>query len=245
MNEITIKTQKALDSLIKKRLTEPTYIRLDGKTFEISKNTENGIYLACGSSQVTACGSSQVTACDSSQVTAYDSSQVTACGSSQVTAYDSSQVRACGSSITVHALLHNAILINQTGEDIRINRLHPSAQVIAQPIWLHTKASFLDIYPADENGFVTLYKVTKADGCDHHTGKIKYEGIVECPDWVDNPDQQCGNGLHLSPLPELALGYHQGPVKKCRVHIDDFSVYPRDITKVRCRRVEVIGVVDK
>ena len=213
MNEITIKTQKALDSLIKKGLTEPTYIRLDGKTFEISENIENGIYLACHSSQVTACGSSQVTA--------------------------------CGSSITVHALLHNAILINQTGEDIRINRLHPSAQVIAQPIWLHTKASFLDIYPADENGFVTLYKVTKADGCDHHTGKIKYEGIVECPDWVDNPDQQCGNGLHLSPLPELALGYHQGPVKKCRVHIDDFSVYPRDITKVRCRRVEVIGVVDK
>ena len=52
MNEITIKTQKALDSLIKKRLTEPTYIRLDGKTFEISKNTENGIYLACDSSQV-------------------------------------------------------------------------------------------------------------------------------------------------------------------------------------------------
>ena len=60
MKEITIKTQ-ALDSLIKKGLTEPTYIRLDGKTFEISENIENGIYLAYGSSQVTAYDSSQVT----------------------------------------------------------------------------------------------------------------------------------------------------------------------------------------
>ena len=86
---------------------------------------------------------------------------------------------------------------------------------------------------------MTLYKVTTGDGCDHHTGRIKYEGIVECPDWINDPNQQCGNGLHLSPTPELALIYHQGPVKKCRVHMDDFVVYPLDITKVRCRRVEV------
>jgi hypothetical protein len=87
-----------------------------------------------------------------------------------------------------------------------------------------------------------LYKsVNPENHCDFYTGKIKYQGVVECPDFDQNSDRQCGGGLHLSPLPEMALKYNEGKVLKCEVDINDIVVFPTDITKVRCRKVKVLG----
>lgn len=73
-------------------------------------------------------------------------------------------------------------------------------------------------------------------------GKIE-QGTVECPDWNPDPKIQCGNGLHLSPTPQNALAYHNGKVLKCEVAVKDLVVFPSDITKVRCKRVTVVGAV--
>jgi hypothetical protein len=205
---------------------------------------------AYGSSQVRAYGSSQVTAYDSSQVTAYASSQVRAYGSSQVRAYGSSQVRAFQASmlrierktVKVHCLKQHSVAVFMETETT-IEEKDETATVIVTPRPKYTKEIFCDIYKDRvEKDAITLYKSVRPDTlCDFHTGKIKYEGTVACPDWKADIERECGNGLHLSPEPALALSYHQGKVLKCSVKLDDFVVYPYNITKVRCREVTVIG----
>lgn len=105
---------------------------------------------------------------------------------------------------------------------------------------------FTITYPPNEKGEVTLYKsVNPETGNDFQTGTIKYEGIVKCPDWNGDPKLQCGNGLHLSPSPNLALSYHKGKLLECKVHKNDFVVFTGDITKVRCKKVKVVGEYKK
>ena len=112
----------------------------------------------------------------------------------------------------------------------------------------HTKQTFLDSYKDNiiNKSNIILYKSVNPETlCDFYTGKIKYEGTVTCPDWDDNDQQGCGGGLHLSPTPELALFYDQGKVLKCKVNIEDFVVYSQNISKVRCKKVKVLGEGDK
>lgn len=91
-------------------------------------------------------------------------------------------------------------------------------------------------------GSVCLFKsVNPQNHMDFYTGEIKYKGVVKCPDFDPDPSIQCGKGLHLSPTPEFALSYNQGKVLKCRVALKDIAVFSEDLTKVRCRRVKVIG----
>jgi len=158
--------------------------------------------------------------------------------------YGNSTVIAISDYSTIEHLYHNSTLIC-IGCKPKILKKQKSASVIYKDIFKHTKKSFLDIYPAADDGYVTLYKITDDNGFDHYTGKIKYEGTVNCPDWDKDRDRQCGGGLHLSPEPFLALQYNQGPIKKCKVHKRDFVVYPEDMTKVRCKKVEVICDVDR
>jgi hypothetical protein len=217
---------------------------------------------ACDSSQVTAYGSSQVRACDSSQVTAYGSSQVTAydfsqvraCDSSQVTACDSSQVRAYGSSqvrafqasmirvehssVKVHMLKQYAVAMFMETAG-KVGEKDDTATVIVTPRPTYTKEIFCDIYrDRIKDGAITLYKSVNPETlCDFHTGKIKYSGVVTCPDWNSNDKIQCGYGLHLSPEPHMALHYNNGKILECSVKLEDFVVYAEDITKVRCREV--------
>ena len=91
---------------------------------------------------------------------------------------------------------------------------------------------------------IKLFKSVNPDTlCDFHTGKIKYNGIVTCPDFDSTPERECGGGLHLSPTPEMALSYNNGKVLECKVAIKDIVIYGKDIKKVRCSKVEVIGEV--
>jgi len=93
---------------------------------------------------------------------------------------------------------------------------------------------------------IKLYKsVNPKTRCDFYTGKVKYEGIVTCTDFDSDIERQCGGGLHLSPTPQMALQHNDGLVLECMVDIKDIVVYPYDISKVRCRKVTVIGEFKK
>jgi hypothetical protein len=136
---------------------------------------------------------------------------------------------------------HHAIV---TLQDFECDFVHKSdIPVIKTKTFQHDLVSFLEIYPAKRK-IVVLYKsVNPENNCDFYTGQIKYEGTVICPNFDPNPERQCGSGLHLSPTPELARSYNNGKVLECHVHIDDIVIYGPDISKVRCRKVKVIGEV--
>ena len=85
-----------------------------------------------------------------------------------------------------------------------------------------------------------MYKSTREDDTDFWSGKIKYKGMVKCPVWDNDKNRECGDGLHLSPTPMLAKSFNNGKIKKCLVKKKDFVVYPKNISKVRCKEVEVL-----
>jgi hypothetical protein len=128
------------------------------------------------------------------------------------------------------------------GFKARVEFKAETAQLIEQPVATCDKEEFLDIYSKNmqTDGRVLLYKSVQDDDTDHYTGKIKYEGTVRPAKWDPDGNRQCGDGLHLSPTPQLAQSYNSGKIKKCLVKPEDFVVYPHDITKVRCREVIVL-----
>jgi hypothetical protein len=129
-------------------------------------------------------------------------------------------------------------------EKCTIKKQAKTASVIVCPRVLYDIKLFADIYKDNLVGKnkITLYKsVNPGTLCDFYTGKIKYEGTVTCPDFDPNPERECGDGLHLSPTPEMALRYNEGKVLKCEVALKDIVVYGHNIDKVRCRKVKVIG----
>jgi hypothetical protein len=207
-----------------------------------------------GTGQVTAYGTSQVTAYDTSQVRAYGTSQVRAYGTSQVTACDTSQVRAYGNSmisvqsvnVIIKEIKQNAI-VSLDGVNVKLPKKAKTATVIKRKLVEHDIQSFIDVFNLTvENNSVILYKtVHKETGCDFRTGKIKYEGIVICPDFDKSKDRECGGGLHLCATPFGAICFADGSYKvlKCRVKLKDIVVYGKSIEKVRCRQVEVLEVV--
>ena len=153
-------------------------------------------------------------------------------------AHDNSMFRLCSDGVKIEA--YNAVVIVCQDCKPTIKRHGAGVSVVHTKTMKHTVKSFAEIYG---NGTkpLTLYKSVKDDFCDHRTGAIKYEGTVECPDWDPNPGRQCGGGLHLSPTPEMALSYHDGKVLECLAERKDIVVYATDITKVRCRKVTVVG----
>jgi len=217
---------------------------------------------ACNSSTVKAYNSSAVRACDSSTVWAYNSSTVRAYNSSTVRAYGSSTVWACGSStvwawgnsitriksdrVTLAKIKQRAVIILEDVK-VKIPKKDSSAIVVKNKIAKHNITSFVEIYDLKkEDGSVILYKsVNKDTYCDFRTGKVKYEGIVECPDFDPDEDRECGGGLHLCATPEGAKSFADGPAKllKCRVKLKDIVVFHGNIQKVRCKKVEVLGEV--
>lgn len=231
MKEIIVHTQQELNAAVREK-----------DAVVIIRDTKEVIYVE-GNSTVTAYGNSTVKACGDSTVTAFDNSTVKAYGNSTVTACGNSTVKAFYNTVTIEAALMLSVII-MIGCVCKIKKKSKSATVIKNKIAEYTKKDFIDIYGADKKGFLTLYKSVNPDTlCDFYTGRIKYEGTVEPEKW--NPDKkvQCGDGLHLSPLPEMARRYNDGKILKCKVHKNDFVVYPHDITKVRCKQVTVIGEV--
>jgi len=118
-----------------------------------------------------------------------------------------------------------------------------NVSIIHKKAALHDIASFTGIYEKNLIGKtkIKLYKSVHPETyCDFRTGRIKYDGLVICPDWKPNPEIECGNGLHLSPRPKLALEYNKGTILECEVTLSDIAVYAHNISKVRCAKVKVL-----
>jgi hypothetical protein len=148
--------------------------------------------------------------------------------------------------VIIHKIKQYAI-VALDGVKIKLPKKDKTATVIHRKLVEHNIDSFVDIYNLSiENKSVILYKTVHKDtGCDFRTGHIKYEGIVECPDFDPSNDRECGGGLHLCATPEQAVMFADGPYKilKCRVKLKDIVVYSKNIEKVRCRQVEVLEQV--
>jgi hypothetical protein len=178
-------------------------------------------------------------------VLAWENSSVVAWGNSSVVAWENSSVEFFSNTAKGIAK-HNAIFI-VSGCDPKISSQDDAQVMRRKGEWLHDIKSFCDCYKSQIKGkYITLYKsVNPKTKTDFYTGKIHYRGTVSCPDFDPHPDRQCGGGLHLSPTPQLALSYNQGLLLECKVALADIVIYPQDITKVRCKKVKVIGEYKK
>jgi hypothetical protein len=216
---------------------------------------ENSSVVARGNSSVVAWGNSSVVARENSSVEARGNSSVVAWGNSSVVARENSSVEAWGNSSVVAwgncvVRLLSAIKLTlkkfsvgiSIGVKANLQFKAETATYVEVPASTYDKDEFLDIYSKNiqDDGRILLYKSTQGDDTDHFTGKIKYEGVVHPEKWDGDENRQCGDGLHLSPTASLAKSYNPGKIKRCLVRPEDFVVYPHDISKVRCKCVEVI-----
>lgn len=196
--------------------------------------------VARGSARVEAHDSSRVVARDSAHVVAWDSASVVAWESAHVEAWGSASVEAWDESVTITGLFFWSTLIMKFCV-CKVGKKHKTAKIIKQARGVVSKKEFLRTLERSGSGYVLYKSVNPETLCDFQTGKIKYSGVVVCPDWTPDPSLECGGGLHLSPRPGMALSYHRGKVLRCRVLARDMVLYqPGDFTKVRCRKVEVL-----
>ncbi len=243
MKEIICTTQKELNNAIKEKdayiIIKDTQEEIDiGGSAKIGSVYDSAkIGSVSGSAKIgSVYGSAKIGyVSDSAKIDyVYDSAKI---GS----VYGNSNINVYSENVLIESCLMFAVIV-MIGCICTIKRKSKTVTVIKNPVAKYTKKDFLDIYGQDKNGNVTLYKsVRHENNTDFYTGKIKYVGTVTCPDWDGDSSRQCGGGLHLSPLPELALGYNDGKLLRCKVNKKDFVVYAEDITKVRCKKVTVIG----
>ena len=247
--KITIKTQADFNALPEsfQALTEIHIQTADEKWVSLNRTITNARFVAWGSSHVEARESSHVVAWGSSHVEAWESSHVEAWESSHVVAWANASIKVHSEDVSIGKLKHFATAIC-IGVSVAPADKDDSATVLVTPAATYNKDIFLDIYRENKHGNqIYLYKVVQENYTDHFSGLVKYVigSIVEPEIWNPDENLQCGDGLHLSPTPDLALSYHQGRVLKCLVSPEDFVVYPHDITKVRCRRVLVIEEINQ
>ena len=221
---------------------------------------------ASGSATVHAYDSATVHAYDSATVHAYDSATVRASGSATVHAYDSATVHAFGSatvhafgsamvrafgSATVHAFgsatVHASGSATVHASDLVAVQDHgPKTKVaggvvipIRTPETMTDWCSYYGVTVA--RGWATVYKAVQNDLTSVYGFAYPIGTEVACTDWSDT--KACGQGLHFSPRPWMALKYADGPrflavkvkVAECVV-LDD---------KIKAPRCKVIGEVDE
>ena len=151
-------------------------------------------------------------------------------------------IRVYSSTVTIGGLFFFATLIMQFCV-CKVLKKSKTAKIVKHVKTKISNKDFADTLKKTKDGYI-LYKSVNPDTlCDFLTGKIKYEGVVTCPDWKPDTDIECGNGLHLSPTPDMALSYNKGKLLKCAVKLNDFAVYQGNLTKVRCSKVIVLGEV--
>jgi hypothetical protein len=178
-----------------------------------------------------------VTACGSSTVTASGSSTVTASGSSTVTAYDSSTVRAYDSS-TVTAGAHVALHLHS-------GRVHAKGGVVIDHTMLNEKDPqvWCDYHGVTvTDGIATVYKAVN-DEWTTSSGTVYAPGTLpSCDDFAAN--NKCGGGLHFGPTPEHARRCNDTATRflAVGVRLDEMSVIPGDMAKVKAPRVVVACV---
>ena len=202
---------------------------------------ENSSVEARGNSSVEAWGNSSVEAWENSSVEAWGNSSVVAWGNSSVECYDFVMVSVLMATVVIKKLMDWSVA-SCRGFKPKIGKKSKTATVITTPVEIkHKREDFFDRCEASGKDAVILYKsVNPKNLSDFQTGKIKYEGIVECSDWNPNPNIECGGGLHLSPTKGMALSYNVGKVLRCKVEKKDIVVYAKNLTKCRCKKVKVL-----
>ena len=179
----------------------------------VTVDVNAGHFEASGNAQVWAYDSAQVTASGSAQVRAYGNAQVTASGNAQVTAYDSAQVTAS----KYVAVTFSAGIKVTGGVQIKI----PLLKTVRQ--W----CSFYGL--PIKGGMVTLFKaVSDTFKASHNDFDYTPGTIPIAPDW-DGGKAECGNGLHFSPRPFMALEFCPNAERfvACPIAVKDIAMHPK------------------
>ena len=157
--------------------------------------------------------------------------------------YDNATIRVFSPAVTIESCCLMAVII-MTDCVCKIKKKTKTVTVIKNKVAEYDKKSFCEIYHSNliDKDTIKLYKSVRPDNHkDFHSNKIKYKDEVVCPDFDNSVDRECGGGLHLSPLPQLALSFNKGLLLECAVKLKDFVVFPENISKVRCSKVTVLG----
>ena len=153
----------------------------------------------------------------------------------------SAQVTVTSPNVTIGGLFFWSTLIMQFCV-CKVLKKHHTAKIVKHVKTKISNQMFCDTLEKSGDGYIMYKSVNPDTLCDFRTGKIKYEGVVVCPDFDPSIDRECGGGLHLSPTPTMALNYDHGKVLRCEVKKNDFVIYQAgDFTKVRCRVIKVLG----
>ncbi len=228
MKKIECKTQAEFDKAIKKHGDDSqVLIAITGKN--IVDVTGNAGRFWEGKAEVRAYGSSTVRAYDSSTVTAYGSSTVTATGSSTVTATGSSTVTA-SKFVAVH-------LINTYGKP----NVTGGVQIVVPD--LTNAQDWCDYYGVEtKRGRATVYKAVDDNYLSGYKTSYKPGAKPSAPDWLAN--KECGNGLHFSPRPYMALRYATEATKfvACTVAVKDMVILD---DKCKAPKCNVLREVDQ
>jgi len=226
MKTIIVKTQKEFN-LINNNLTDFTVIKI--------RSTELIIVTCKKNSHVEAWGNSHVEAWENSHVEAWENSRVEA--------FDFATILV-SSFLSLKLYKYSTAFLKEKLKN-KIEKKSKTANIIDQSELKlsYTRKDFFNLCET-QNSKIVLYKIVKDDLTDFYTGKIKYENEVVCPDFNPDKNIERGKALHLSRTILEAKSYQAtGIVLKCLVDKKDIVVYPKNITKVRCRRVFVEGRV--
>lgn len=198
--------------------------------------------IAWDNSCVNAFHESQVKAYRQSKVIARDNSKIDAWNEVTVQAFDKSIVSVWSPSVVIEKLLFFSTLILYSNK-CKILKKHITANVVYYKEQNITNEMFCDMLENTEDGYILYKSVDPKTYCDFYTGKIKYEigKTVTCPNFNSDETKECGEGLHLSPTKEQALIYNpDGKILKCAVKKNDFVIYQKDYSKVRCKKIKVL-----
>ena len=179
-----------------------------------------------------------VRATDKAHVEAWGSSHVVAWESSHVVARESSHVVAWESS---HVEASQYVSVTKRARDSLVSI---SGGVLIEIPALTTAEAWLDYYGVPiVDGVATLFKAVRQSYGSHFHDAFKYlpGSTPAAPDW--HPVPECGNGLHFSPAPFMALEFYSLEEEPrfiaCPLRVEEIVVHPDGtyLNKVKAPRV--------
>jgi kynureninase len=244
--QIEIKTQTELDDL-PDSFEVYTVVKILGKNIIVRR--------ALGNASVEAWDNASVRAWDNASVRAWGNASVRAWGNASVEAWDNASVEAFMNAV-IRVFSNDVNLLEVRQQVVIIFQACDGKPVVCDDTIITNKTkrasfninNFIEIYDISEDkDKLVLYKFVQNNFTDFYTGKIKYKvgQIVECPDWNDDINNECGGGLHLCPTIKDCKKFNNsknGHALRCEVDIKDIVVHPKPQYpyKVRCRKIKVI-----
>lgn len=173
------------------------------------------------SARVEARGSAHVEARGSARVVARGSAHVEAWGSAHVIAWESAHVEAA-KYVAIHQMpTHTGVI---------------SGGVVIKPKW-DTVEDWCEYHGLTiKDGVVVLYKAVDESYRSPHDYIYASGSMPVAQDW-DGGIEECGGGLHFSPIPAIAAGFVSNPKKymACPIAVEDMRTpehgdsYPQKI----------------